>query len=73
MNEYGNGIRFRSEKAIPRQMDEIGTGFDRLSLRTESEIIFIDKEALKVADILRGCEEDCQQATRNSQFLIYLS
>ena len=78
MNEYGNGNGSRFGEAKPRQMDEIGNGLDRLSLRAEPEIIFIDKEALKVADLLRGCEKDSKQATGSSvreqtiQLLLYL-
>ena len=79
MNEYGNdGNGSRIGKPNPTQMDNIGNGLDRLSLRAEPEIIFVDKEAVKVADILRGCEKDCKQAARNSvreqlnQLLLYL-
>ena len=76
MNEYRNGIR--SGKTKTRQMDEIGNGSYRLSLRAGSKVIFIDKEALKIADILRGGEKDCEQAARNTireqsiQLLLYL-
>ena len=76
MNEYGNGSRIG--KTVSRQMDEVGNRLERLSLRTGAEIIFIDKEALKVADILRGCEKDSQQATSSTvreqtiQLLLYL-
>ena len=66
MNEYGNGNGSRIGNAKSRQMDEVGIGLDRLSLRAEPEIVFVDKTALKVADILRGCEKDSKQATRNS-------
>ena len=59
-------------------MDEAGTWFERLSLRAKPEIIFVDKEAIKVANILRRGEKDSKQATSDTikeqsiQLLLYL-
>jgi hypothetical protein len=63
MNKYGNEYGNGSGKSNP--IREVGIGFDRLSLRAGTEIVFVDKEALKVADILRGSEGDSKRTTDN--------
>ena len=81
MDKNGNGSRIGngSGKSNREQMDEIGSGIDRLSLRTGSEIIFIDKEAIKLADILRRSTRDSKRTANNvitEQFnllLLYLA
>lgn len=79
MTEYGNGSSNGNKTTNPKQMDEVRNGIDRLSLRAGSKAIFIDREAIKLADFLRGSARDSQRTANNvitSQFhelLFYLS
>jgi len=76
MNEYGNGNGSRLGETI--RTNGVGQAIYRLSLQEECGANVVDTKALKVADILRGCEKDSKQATRNSvreqslQLLLYL-
>ena len=79
MDEYGNDANgSRSGKTI--RTNGMGQEIYRLSLPKERRANVVDKEALKIADILRGSEGDRQRTTNNviikaqlNELLFYLS
>jgi hypothetical protein len=79
MSEYGSRNRNGSRKSNTSRTDETDKRVNRLPLRTERKAVFIDKEAIKVANFLRGSEKNSKQATNDkvreqlNKLLFYLA
>jgi len=66
MDKNGNGSRIGNGSGKSVRTNDFGQKIDRLSLQKEFRTNVDNKEAVKLADILRRCKEDCKQTARNT-------